>query len=180
MEEQIDVLDQNGHFTGIRRPKSEVHKSGDWHRTVHIWLLNSKNKLLIQLRSPTKLNCPNLWDISVGGHISSGEDGKTSAVREMKEELGIDVTEKDLMSLGEIKTQGVLNNGTYFDNEFHDVFLVRKDVKISDLILQKEEVADVKWVNYLELEKDIAKNPEKYVGHDKEYEMLFKYLKMLE
>ena len=179
MEEQIDVLDQNGNFTGIKKPKSEVHKSGDWHRTVHVWLLNSKNELLMQLRSPTKLNCPNLWDISSAGHISAGEDGKTSAIREMKEELGISITEKDLLSLEEIKTQDVLNNNTYFDNEFHDVFLIRKDVNVSNLILQKEEVADAKWINYFELEKDIQENPDKYVGHDEEYKMLFAYLKML-
>lgn len=177
MEEQIDVLNQDGSFAEISKPKSEVHKNGDWHRTVHTWILNSKNELLVQLRSPTKINSPNLWDISSAGHISAGDGSKISVIRETKEELGIEIVPEDLKYLGEVKTQDNLNNGTYIDNEIHDVYLVHKDFEIGDLVLQKEEVSDARWINYLELEKDIQKNRNLYVDHDEEFTMLFKYLK---
>ncbi len=177
MEEYFDVVDENNVLTGQKALRSEAHAKGLWHRTVHVWILNSKNELLVQLRSPLKINDPNLWDISSAGHISAGEDGKTSALREVKEELGIDITLGDLEYIGQVKTQDIINNNTYFDNEIHEVYLVHKDFEISDLNLQKEEVADAKWVNFLELEKDIKNNPNKYVDHSEEFGMLFGLLK---
>jgi len=87
--EYIDVLDKNGNKTGAIKPKSEIHRDGDRHRGSYIWIINSRNELLIQKRSSSKENYPNLWDISVAGHVSAGEDSISSALRETEEELGL-------------------------------------------------------------------------------------------
>ncbi|HEY9584668.1 MAG TPA: NUDIX domain-containing protein [Candidatus Paceibacterota bacterium] len=181
MPEYIDVLNKDGSPAKIKKLKSEIHKTGDWHRTVHVWILNSKKELLIQLRSPNKENFPNLWDISAAGHISAGEDSQTGAIREMKEELGLDIRAEDLVFLKEVITEDVLNlkSGPYFDNEFHDVYLVTKDIDIKSLTLQKEEVAEVCWIPYLELEKDLKTHPENYIDQGEEYDVLFAYIKSL-
>ena len=62
--EFLDVLDENGKKTGVVRNRELIYKNGDWHRTVHVWLLNSKNELLIQKRASNKETFPNLWAIS--------------------------------------------------------------------------------------------------------------------
>ena len=179
VEEQIDVLGKEGNFTGVKKSKSEIHKSGDWHRGAHIWLMNSKKELLIQRRSPLKVNYPNFWDISAAGHISAGENSKIGAIREIKEELGLNILPEELQFLGSFHEQDILNNGAYIDNEIDDVYLVCKDVEITQLTIQKEEVDEVKWISYLDLEKDIQESPDKYVDHAEQYKTLFNKLKTI-
>ena len=52
--EHIDILDKDGNKKGITKTKSEIHKNGDWHRASLVWIINSRNELLIQRRSPAK------------------------------------------------------------------------------------------------------------------------------
>jgi isopentenyl-diphosphate Delta-isomerase len=174
--EYIDILDKDGNKTGITKTKLDVHKDGDWHRASHIWILNSRNELLIQRRSPTKENYPNLWDISVAGHISAGEDSIASALRESEEEIGVKLNREDFQYLFAIVEQVVLNNGTYTDNEIHDVYLVRTDLDISSTQIQEEEVAEIRFIDFRELEKMIATNADDFVPHQEEYKKLFEVL----
>ena len=177
MQEIFDVLNKDGTFTGIKKTRDEIHKSGDWHRVACVWVINSKKEVLIQLRSSLKSNSPNMWNVSCAGHISAGEDGKTGAIREVKEELGLDIGPDELIYLGEsIEKDDADENATYKDNEIHACFLVIKDINTNDFSLQKEEVAEVKWVNYLDLKKDLVENQTKYVGHRDLYNALFSYI----
>jgi isopentenyldiphosphate isomerase len=79
--EFFDVLNPDGTTAGYSLFRDEVHKKGLWHRTVHIWILNSNNELLIQKRSYQKEVYPGLWDISCAGHLSCGEDCYSGAIR---------------------------------------------------------------------------------------------------
>jgi isopentenyldiphosphate isomerase len=56
--EYIDILDESGKPTGEKKSKKEVHEKGYWHRVVHLWLLNSRQELLIQKRSHEKDSYP--------------------------------------------------------------------------------------------------------------------------
>jgi isopentenyl-diphosphate Delta-isomerase len=87
--EYVDVLGSSGRPVGKMKPKSEVHCDGDWHGVAHLWILNREGQILIQRRSPTKENWPNLSDVSVAGHISAGEGPVEAALREAQEELGV-------------------------------------------------------------------------------------------
>jgi isopentenyl-diphosphate delta-isomerase type 1 len=174
MEEYIDVVDDKGNPTGERKLKSLAHKNGDRHKTVHIWIMNTSGDLLIQRRSPTKENHPNLWDISCAGHISTGEISLQAAIREAKEELDITVKEQDLKYLFTIDSpRVVLNNGTYIDHEFQDVYLLQLDENISNFKLQTEEVAETKWVQWRELQNMIQAGDSDFVPHMEEYKKLF-------
>lgn len=75
MEEMVDVLDEkNGDLTGEIIAKSEAHRTGKWHGSIHILIVNKdKTKTFLQRRSTQKKLYPNMWDIAVGGHISTGE-----------------------------------------------------------------------------------------------------------
>jgi len=174
--EYIDILDKDGNKTGLTKPKPEIHKNGDWHRASHIWIINFQNELLIQRRSSTKENYPNLWDISAAGHISAGEDSITSALRETKEELGLKLDKEDVQYLFSTIEQVVLNNGAYIDNEIGDVYLARKDVDVSNMQIQKEEVTEVKFVYFKQVEKMITSDASIFVPHPEEYKQLFEFL----
>ena len=78
--ELIDVLDENGKLTGEVLEKDEIYRKGLWHRSSHIWIINDNNELLVQKRNPYKQTFPNLWAISVAGHVDSGETSRDTAV----------------------------------------------------------------------------------------------------
>ena len=161
----IDVLTSGGIPTGVRKPKSEIHRDGDWHRAAHIWIIASDGRILLQRRSPRKENNPNLWDVSAAGHLSAGESAVEAATRETYEELGLKLHRDELKLVATLRESCVLNNGTYHDNELHDIFVVRRDVDIASLRLDPEEVAEVKWVDQLRPDRT-------FVPHQDEYRMI--------
>lgn len=176
MKEFFDVLDDKGNMTGVTKPRSLVHQDGNWHKSVHVWIFNG-DKLLMQKRSPEKDSHPNEWDISCAGHVTAGETSLEAAIKEIKEELDLDVLGPDFKLLFSLKSQSVQKNGTFINNEFNDVYLVERDLDISQIKLQTEEVSEVKWVSISELE-DVAKNKTTgYVPHPEEYQKLVSYLK---
>lgn len=88
-EELIDVVDEQG-VTLLTVKRAEVHGNPSLlHKVVHVLVFNSSGELLLQKRALSKDVAPGLWDTSVGGHISPGEDTMTAAFREMEEELGV-------------------------------------------------------------------------------------------
>jgi len=142
MDELIDILDNQGKYTGKTCLKSEAHKHGYFHNTVHIWIYTSDKKILLQKRAPTKKVFPNLWDISVAGHIGAGEEIEEAALREIKEEIGFTITKDKLIKIGNRKHQIKHANGI-IDNEFHHVFVAELTIPLNSLTIQKEEVAAI-------------------------------------
>jgi isopentenyldiphosphate isomerase len=125
--ELFDVLDGNGEKTGEVKLRSLVHKDGDWHKAVHIWITNDKGQLLMQKRSPNKDSHPNEWDISCAGHVVAGETSASTAVKELSEELGLTASENDFEFLFQLKNQSITNNGSFLNNEFDDVYIIKLD-----------------------------------------------------
>ncbi|MDO6676363.1 NUDIX domain-containing protein [Tenacibaculum sp. 1_MG-2023] len=143
MDELIDIVDENGNYTGKTCLKSEAHKHGYFHPTIHVWLYTSDYKILLQKRALTKKVFPGLWDISVAGHIAAGENIKIAAVREVKEEIDFDILPENLHKIGTRKHMVNHPNGI-IDNEFHHVFIAELSTPIEELTLQQEEVAALK------------------------------------
>ncbi len=144
--EWIDILDDRGSPTGRTKPKPDVHRDGDWHRAVHIWILTPDGRILIQRRALAKENHPGLWDVSCAGHVSTREAAADAAIRETHEELGLDLGPGELRPLATLRESSVLNGGSYIDNEIHEIFVVRRDVDVNALRLQVEEVDEVRLV----------------------------------
>lgn len=176
MIEYIDVLNEDGSQTGMSKTKEQIHIDGDWHRAVHIWFVNSKDEVLLQRRAKTKVNHPDMWDISVAGHISAGEKPIPSALREIEEEIGITIDPSELLKIGELKSESIQNNGTYINKEINDVFLVRKDIPLETMTKQDSEVDALTYIPIVELKKWInEKNPE-LVDHEEEFDLFFENL----
>ncbi|MDE2031034.1 MAG: NUDIX domain-containing protein [Patescibacteria group bacterium] len=174
--EYLDMCDEEGNLTGIKISKNEAHEKGFWHRSVHIWIINSKNELLIQKRSPLMDSDPNKWDISVAGHVSTGEDNITAALREASEELGLGLSAEDFILIGTIQ-QKYARKG-FINNEINPIYVVRMDLDLNNVKKQEEEVSEVKYISGVELKKIIDSKDTSFVSRPKEYELLFKYLKL--
>jgi isopentenyl-diphosphate Delta-isomerase len=174
--ENFDVLDLKGNLTGVSRPRDEIHRSGQWHRTVHVWIRNSKGELLVQKRSVSKETWPGRWDISCAGHIAAGESAQTAMVRELDEELGLRVDPKTPVFLFCVKHRYRDESRRFYDNEFSDVFLLDSDRESGAFTPQADEVDEVKYIPIQELKKTISANDPQFVPHPDEYPKLFRYL----
>ena len=93
-----------------------------------------QEEILVTLRHPAKETYANCWE-NTGGSVLAGETSRQGAVRELKEETGIGVSEEELMLLGSVR--GI--------SAFYDFYVVRKDVELSDIVLQENETADARW-----------------------------------
>jgi isopentenyl-diphosphate delta-isomerase len=146
MDELLDILTPDGKLTGKTALKSEAHKNGWFHATVHIWLFTSDEKILLQKRALTKKVFPGIWDISVAGHVGAGEAILEGAKREVFEEIGLKLEDKDLLKIGTRIHQVTHENGIQ-DNEHHHVYVAELKVPVSALTMQEEEVAGLKLWN---------------------------------
>ena len=156
MEENFDVLTQLGEFTGEIASRDECHAKGLWHRAVFAFIVNSNGEILLQKRSANKKLWPNRWDVTVGGHVDAGEFGRQALIRECKEELGIDVKDEDIRFL--VASTSVYNKNGYINNHYDECYLIFKDVDLSTLTLQEQEVSDVKYFSKEELIDRINNN----------------------
>ena len=159
--EYIDIFDENNNLIGEMKEKTQAHKDGNFHRTAHIWIMNDKKELLIQKRSATKKSHPNCWDISGAGHIRTGESVTEGAIRELKEELGIKANESELKFIAIVKSTKNPEN-----QEFGYVYLLESNNKIKDYVFEDDEVSEVKYVYFEDLEKNnlLQKNSQNYLN----------------
>ena len=170
-KEMIDEYNYRGEKIGVV-DKDIAHEKGLWHKSVHVWLINDKNEILLQYRCAEKKLYPNTWDCSFAGHISAGENSIQAVQREGKEEIGIDV---DLEKLNFILTnRECIKYEDINSNEFVDIFLLRQNFNLDEIKFQKEEVSDAKYVS-LEEFFDLMDN-DKLLPHKIEYMVLKEYL----
>ena len=144
--EMFDVLTEDGELTGEVVTREQAHKCGAWHRAVLIFLVNSKNQILMQKRSAAKKLWPGCWDGTGGGHVNSGEIGLFGVIRELREELGIEVKPSDVRYIGGYRS--CQHNEKMHNRHFNEFFVAHKDVDIKDIRLQDEEVEEVKWISF--------------------------------
>lgn len=145
--ELIKIVDKYGKPLGTST-REEVHKKGYWHETFHCWFVSKENGIdyiYFQKRSDQKKDYPNLLDITAAGHLLAHET-VYEGVREVKEEIGIDVQFNELISLGVI--QYSVKHGDLIDNELSNVFLYQFKNSMDDFKLQLEEVTGIVKVEF--------------------------------
>jgi isopentenyldiphosphate isomerase len=131
----------------------------------------------LQKRSQAKENHPGLWDMACAGHISSGETSLEAALKELKEELGIEFQPQDLQYLFSQKSEFVLQDGQYIDREIHDIYLITKNIPISSFKIQKSEVEDLNYVSISVFCHQVIEKDPRLVPHFSEYLKVIEYLK---
>ena len=146
--EMFDIYTENREITGRTIQRGIKLEKGDYRVVVHCCILNSKGEMLIQQRQPFKKSWSDMWDITTGGCVVSGETSKQAVQRELFEELGI------AMDFSDIRPHLTIN----FDNGFDDYYIIHKDdIDITTLNLQYEEVQSVKWTGLSEIKEMIHK-----------------------
>ena len=136
-----DIYDIDRQPTGGTSVRGEALGCGEYHMVVHLGIINSEGRMLIQRRCLQKATFPGKWDISVGGSALSGETSRQAMHRELLEELGIDIDFSD------IRPKLTVN----FEHGFDDYYLICKDIDLSELRLQEEEVMDAHWADIGEI-----------------------------
>lgn len=162
--EILDIYNEDRLPTGRKHKRGMPVREGDYILVVHVWIVNSKGQILIQKRQKTKSLFPGMWDCAAAGAALAGDTSEKAAIRETKEELGIDLD----MSRAELFCTDKFSFG------FDDIWLVKQEIELDDICLQKEEVEAVKWSDPLEILK-MAQN-----GEFVKYYYLEKLLKKIE
>ncbi len=175
--ELIDVLTAEGAPTGVAKSKADVHRDGDWHVSAHVWIVTPDDRVLLQRRAEGKENHPGLWDVSVAGHLSSGERAVEAAVRECREEIGLTLEPEELEPIGSMRSEQSLNGGRYLDREIHKLFLLRRELSIDALVLDAAEVAEVLLVSLEELEERANRKDPTLVDHGDEYRLVLEVIR---
>ena len=166
MEEWVDVLDEEGNYTGKSVLKSEAHAQGLFHPTVHIWCYTAKGKVLLQQRGANKSMFPLKWDVSVAGHIAAGEKIEVAALREVAEEIGVTLSPQQLRKVGVFKTCHT-HSKQLIDNEFNHTFLCVLEEDTS-LIKQDSEVQALAWVSLSDFKSMVVQGDNKLISAAKE------------
>ena len=161
-EEYLDVFNENNQPTGEKALRSFVHAQGLWHRTVHIYLFREKEKeieFLVHLRSKLKDTSPNMWARCFGGHLEAGVGLEEGAIKELQEEVGLEINNFQNLIEREWRKHEKFPN-----NEFIKVYYLRYDGEVEDLKLNDGEVQLAKWMNVKEMKEEKEKEPEKWAG----------------
>ena len=144
--ELLNVYDNEGKLTERvvpRGDKSIVLSDNEHIGVVVVFIENSKGEFLIQKTSVEKGSEYS----STGGHVDAGETHLTSILREIKEELGIEVKEEELEYLGFL----------LYDKPIRFMYYLKKDIDTNDIVVQEEEVDFVKYMNINEIKEIIDK-----------------------
>ena len=159
-EEHLDIFDVNGNFLGVKT-RSFCHRKSTkvFHKVVWVWIINSNKQILVQKRSLKKKEFPGKWDMPVAGHKITGETCLKACVREAQEELGLITKESDFKFLKEYVNKKGL--------ELAQVYILKNDTKIENMVLQKGEVDEVKWLYYDEFVKYLYSD--EFCNQDIEY-----------
>ena len=170
MDEQVDILDEHGKPTWESCLKSEAHRKGLLHPTVHVWLYTTDGRVLIQQRGKNKTTHPLLWDVSVAGHVGAGEKIVTAAIREVQEEVGLTISESDMEPLGTFKAIHKISED-FIDAELHHIFLCKLDVQLHQLTKEESEVEDLALVPLFKFAEETwgLASMGKYVPHGPTY-----------
>lgn len=132
--ELVDIYNDKHELLNYTKGRKELEE-GEFRLSCFIWIINDNDELLIQQRLATAKKCPNMWETASGGAVA-GDTAIEGALRELKEELGIEAKKDEVRFIGSYARI----------NDFVEVFLLKKNVELSSLTLQEDEVQKASWV----------------------------------
>ena len=162
--EYLDLYDVNKDLTGEKivrgKGKPQVPEN-NYINIVIIFMQNSEGKFLFQITSKEKGN----EIATTGGHVKSGQTSYEAILAEVDEELGLDISKEDVKMI----------DSYIFGIAFMDVYYLNKDINISDLKLQDDEVESVEWFT-IDRVKELINEGKVRKGNIKAFESILNYL----
>jgi len=140
-DELWDVYDENRNLTGRLHRRGNPLSKGDYHISVHVWMQNRNGEFLLTKRSPNK-GFPNMWE-TTGGSALAGDDSLTAALREVREETGLNLQPEN----------GKCVISRIYDECFCDVWLFRQDFDLKEVVLLEGETCDAKYASIKEIQE---------------------------
>jgi isopentenyldiphosphate isomerase len=148
--ELLFVVDENN--TPLPpKPRHQVHSSGDWHRTSHVWIKNNQQQLLCQKRSLQKDKNPGIWEAYFGGHLHPQQEYLDGAIQEIQEELNLTFTREELNFF---KVSQSFKN-----NEFQAIYYTIWNGDSKQIQFEKEEIDTITWLDIATIEKLCTHTP---------------------
>ena len=138
VREKRDLYDKNGNLTGLTYFKGDEIPEGYYPMVVMIALQNSEGKFLMQKRVERKGGD---WGVT-GGHPKSGETCEEGIITEVKEELGIDISNDNFIEF----------NSGCDGKDCYKMYYLKKDIDLKDVTIQEEELTEVRWFSFEELQ----------------------------
>ncbi len=139
--ELVDLLNDRKELIGETCERNSVPE-GKYRLSIHIWIVNDKNEILIQQRSASRKKFPNMWT-NTGGACIAGETSIETVKRELKEELDITPSIDNLELIASYKRK----------KDYVDVWLLKQNINIKDLKFNDNEVQAAKWITIEEWKK---------------------------
>lgn len=144
--EKVDIYNKFREKTGNVKGRKEL-ENGEYRISIHIWIKNQQNKILVEKRSEEEDKFPGMW-AQIGGGVKAGDTSKETVFKECKEELNYNVNEENLFYIGSYtRTKDIV-----------DVWMVNQDIDLDALELQEDEVAEVRLVTFEEFDEMIKEN----------------------
>lgn len=144
--EKVDIYNKFREKIGYIKERKEL-EDGEYRISIHIWIKNQDNKILIEKRSEKEDKFPKMW-AQVGGGVKAGDTSKITVFKECEEELNYKVKEENLFYVGSyIRTKDIV-----------DVWMVNQHIDIDALELQEDEVSEVRLVTFEEFDEMIKNN----------------------
>jgi len=165
---KVIVVDEKDNILGYK-DRNDKNKT-DIIRVSGLWIFNSSKEVLIAQRSLGKIHDPGKWGPSAAGTVEEGETYASNITKEAREELGVTIKEKDLIS-------GLHELHITSHKHFVQIFFTKLDVPVTSFILQKEEVEAVRWISTRELSEWLSKKPNDFIASFKpEAKEIFDFL----
>lgn len=162
--EILDIVDELGNPTGETVERGKAHREGIRHRTAHMWILRvreGKLQALLQKRAQEKESYPGCYDISSAGHIPAGCGYLESALRELKEELGIIALKEEPVFCYDriVSVDAVFHGVPFHERQVSRVFWLMRDLEEEAFTPQREELEAVRWMDLDEIIENVRNNP---------------------
>ena len=179
--EYFDVCDADGRPTGEIVERAQAHRMDIRHRTAHVWIVRDcggRTQVLLQKRSAHKDSFPGKFDTSSAGHIPAGCEPLESALRELKEELGIEALPEQLDYAGhfDIHYEKEFYGKPFRDNEYTFVYVYTGPVDADRVVCQPEEVECVRWFDLQEVRDEIRHDRTRFCVPAEGLDVLIGYL----
>jgi len=153
-EEKVILVNEKDEQIGLM-PKLEAHEKAQLHRAFSIFILNSKNEVMLQQRASEKYHSPLLWTNTCCSHQREGETNIQAGNRRLREEMGFSTELKELFHF---IYKAPFDNGLT-EHELDHVMIGYFD---GEPVINPEEVESWKWMNIDEIKEDMQRNPAIY------------------
>lgn len=158
--EYLDILDENGNKTGEKDTRENIHKLGLLHSEVAAFIYTDTGKVILQKRKSNKATYAGVWSVT-GGHVFAGENNEEAIIREIKEELNLNIEKDKVIFVTTYKSKKVKDD--VINNKFFSIYNVEiSENQFETIEIQKEELEDIKLFSIEEIESIMNSGDKQY------------------